>query len=62
METGTRTLVSDRNLAERRLAAIVQAIQKHERAQERKPYPRRSDDLDLYRRTREVLGEEEAPV
>lgn len=62
MDAGTRSLLTDRNAAERRLAAIVQAIQKHERAQERKPYPRRTDDLDLYRRTREVLGEEEAPV
>jgi hypothetical protein len=58
MDAGTRTLLSDRNLAERRLTAIVQAIQRHEREQERKPYPRRGDDLDLYRRTREILGEE----
>ena len=62
MDSGTRTLLMDRNVAERRLAAIVQAIHRHERAQDRKPYPRRTDDLDLYRRTREVLGEEEAPV
>ncbi len=61
MDSGTRMLLTDRNLAERRLTAIVQAIHRHERAQQTKPYPRRSDDLDLYRRTREILGEE-APV
>ena len=55
-------LLTDRNLAERRLAAIVQAIQRHEHSQGRKPYPSRADDLDLYRRTREVLGEEGAPA
>jgi len=62
MDAGTRMLLTDRNLAERRLAAIVQAIQRHEHSQGRKPYPSRADDLDLYRRTREVLGEEGAPA
>ena len=62
MDAGTRLLLTDRNIAERRLTAIVQAIHRHERAQDQKPYPRRADDLDLYRRTREVIGEEEAPV
>ena len=57
MEAATRTLITDRNLAERRLAAIVQAIRRHERAQARKPYPRRADDLSLYRRTREIIGD-----
>jgi hypothetical protein len=58
MEAATRTLISDPNLAVRRLAAIVKAIRAHEAAQSRKPYPRRDDDLSLYRRTREILGEE----
>jgi hypothetical protein len=58
MEAATKTLISDRNLAERKLAAIVKAIRDHEAAQWRKPYPRRADDLSLYRRTREILGEE----
>jgi hypothetical protein len=57
MEAATRTLISERNLAERRLAAIVKAIRAHEAEQWRKPYPRRADDLSLYRRTREIMGE-----
>jgi hypothetical protein len=57
MEAATRTVISERNLAERRLAALVKAIRDHEAAQWRKPYPRRSDDLSLYRRTQEILGD-----
>ena len=57
MEAATRTLITDRNLAERRLAAVVKAIRQHEAAQWRKPYPRRADDLSLYRRIREIVGE-----
>lgn len=51
-------LLSDRNLAERRLSALVGAIRAHESAQWSKPYPRRADDLHLYRRVRQILGEE----
>ena len=47
----------ERNIAERRLTALAAAVTEHERAQSRKPYPRRSDDLSLYRRVREILGE-----
>ena len=47
----------ERNIAERRLTALVSAVEEHERAQRRKPYPRRGDDLSLYRRVREILGE-----
>ncbi len=47
----------DRNIAERRLSALVNAVNDHEREQRRKPYPRRGDDLNLYRRVREILGE-----
>jgi hypothetical protein len=50
--------LSDRNLAERRLAALLNAVKAHERAQWTKPYPRRADDLHLYRRVRQILGEE----
>jgi hypothetical protein len=50
--------VRDRNIAERRLTALVTAVREHERAQRRKPYPRRGDDLSLYRRVREILGED----
>jgi hypothetical protein len=50
--------VRDRNIAERRLTALITAVRDHERAQQRKPYPRRGDDLSLYRRVREILGED----
>jgi hypothetical protein len=56
MESSTRTLISDRNVAERRLAAIRRAIEAHRSEASRKPYPTRSEDLNLYRRTREILG------
>ena len=57
METNTRMLISDRNIAERRLAAIVKAVAEHEEQQRQKPYPRRTEDHSLYRRTREIMGE-----
>jgi hypothetical protein len=57
MEAGTRTLISDRNLAERRLVSIARAIEAHRQEQKRKPYPTRAEDLNLYRRAREVLGD-----
>jgi hypothetical protein len=55
MEATTRTLISDRNLAERRLAAIARAIDAHRQEQRRKPYPTRAEDLSLYRRAQEIL-------
>jgi hypothetical protein len=58
MEATTRTLITDRNLAERRLVAIARAIEAHRDKQKRKPYPSRAEDLDLYRRAREILGPE----
>jgi hypothetical protein len=57
MEAKTSTLISDRNIAERRLAAIVKAVDEHESEQRRKPYPRRSEDFSLYQRTKEIIGE-----
>jgi hypothetical protein len=51
------TAERDRNLAERRLSAVVSAVRRHEDAQRTKPYPSRGDDLNLYRRVREILGE-----
>jgi hypothetical protein len=51
-----RELINERNLAERRLAAIVKAINQHEAGHRRMPYRRRAEDLSLYRRTREILG------
>jgi hypothetical protein len=56
MEAGTRTLITDRNIAERRLAAIARAIEAHRVEQRRKPYPTRAEDLSLYRRANEILG------
>jgi hypothetical protein len=58
MKTGTRTLITDRNIAERRLVAIARAIEAHRNEQKRKPYPTRAEDLNLYRRAREILGPE----
>jgi hypothetical protein len=57
MESSTRTLISDRNLAERRLLSIARAIEAHRNEQKRKPYPARAEDLNLYRRAREILGD-----
>ena len=56
MEASTRRLITDRNLAERRLVSIARAIEAHRDEQQRKPYPSRAEDLDLYRRAREILG------
>jgi hypothetical protein len=56
MEASTRTLITDRNLAERRLMAIARAIEAHRTEQKRKPYPTRAEDLNLYRRAQEILG------
>jgi len=57
MESSTRTLITDRNIAERRLVAIARAIEAHRNEQKRKPYPTRTEDLNLYRRAQEILGE-----
>jgi hypothetical protein len=57
MEASTRRLITDRNLAERRLVAIARAIDAHRNEQGRKPYPIRAEDLNLYRRAREILGD-----
>jgi hypothetical protein len=58
MEASTRTLITDRNVAERRLVSIARAIEAHRIEQRRKPYPTRAEDLDLYRRAKEILGEQ----
>ncbi|HKH40415.1 MAG TPA: hypothetical protein VKA41_01015 [Solirubrobacterales bacterium] len=54
--TNTNILIADRNIAERRLVAIARAIEAHKNEQRRKPYPSRAEDLNLYRRAREILG------
>jgi hypothetical protein len=61
MEANTITevrAVRERNEAERQLSALVHAVRTHERAQWSKPYARRADDLHLYRRVRQILGED----
>jgi hypothetical protein len=55
MEASTKTLITDRNVAERRLASIARAIEAHRSEQRRKPYPTRAEDLNLYRRAQEIL-------
>jgi hypothetical protein len=57
MEASTQTLITDRNLAERRLVSMARAIEAHRNEQRRKPYPTRAEDLNLYRRAREILEE-----
>jgi hypothetical protein len=57
MEASTRSLITDRNVAERRLVAIARAIEVHRVEQRRKPYPTRAEDLNLYRRAQEILGQ-----
>jgi len=54
--SNTSILIADRNIAERRLVAIARAIEAHKNEQRRKPYPSRAEDLNLYRRAREILG------
>jgi hypothetical protein len=48
-------LITDRNVAERRLVSIARAIEAHRIEQRRKPYPSRAEDLNLYRRAQEIL-------
>jgi hypothetical protein len=55
--TNTSILINDRNIAERRLVSIARAIEAHKNEQRRKPYPSRTEDLNLYRRAREILGD-----
>ena len=55
--TNTNVLINDRNIAERRLDSIARAIEAHKNEQRRKPYPTRAEDLNLYRRAREILGD-----
>jgi hypothetical protein len=54
--TNTNILIADRNIAERRLVSIARAIEAHKKAQRQKPYPIRAEDMNLYRRAREILG------
>ena len=51
------TALRERNAAERQLSALVDAVRNHEREQATKPYARRAEDLSLYRRVKEIIGE-----
>jgi hypothetical protein len=57
MPDTTRSAVSERNLAERRLVSIDKAVTAHRVEQRRKPYPTRAEDLNLYRRVNEILDD-----
>ena len=54
--SNTSILIADRNIAERRLVAIARAIEAHNNENRSKPYPTRTEDLNLDRRAREILG------
>ncbi len=47
-----------REIAERRRRQALDAVREHKRAARTKPYPVRGDDLRLYRRIEEILGEQ----
>jgi hypothetical protein len=49
--------ISDRNVAERRLAALAAAIRDHESRKRHTAVPARPEDLVLYRRLRQVCGQ-----
>ncbi|MGE5746709.1 MAG: hypothetical protein ACM33U_05575 [Solirubrobacterales bacterium] len=57
MKSRTHAAISERNLAERRLAAIAKAVAAHRVEQRRKPYPTRAEDFNLYRRVSEILSD-----
>ncbi len=59
MIEGTRELdaVSERNLAERRFAALAAAIREHEAKVRRREYLMRPQDAQLYRRLRQICGD-----
>jgi hypothetical protein len=56
---GARKLdpVSERNLAERRFAALAAAVREHEAAVRRREHSLRTQDAALYRRLRQICGE-----
>ena len=56
---GSRKLdpISERNLAERRFAALAAAVREHEANVRRREYSVRSQDQALYRRLRQICGD-----
>jgi hypothetical protein len=59
---GARKLdpVSERNLAERRFAALAAAVREHEANVRRREFRLRPQDQALYRRLRQICGSPEA--
>jgi hypothetical protein len=59
---GTRRLdpVSERNLAERRFAALAAAVREHEANVRRREFRLRPQDQALYRRLRQICGSPES--
>jgi hypothetical protein len=59
MVEGLRKLdpVSERNVAERRFAALAAAVREHEASVRRREYAIRASDQSLYRRLRQICGE-----
>ena len=59
MVEGARELdpVGERNLAERRFAALAAAIREHEAKVRRREYLMRPQDAALYRRLRQICGD-----
>jgi hypothetical protein len=59
MIEGTKKLdpVSERNMAERRFAALAAAVREHEANIRRREYAMRSQDAHLYTRLRQICGE-----
>ncbi|MGH2953580.1 MAG: hypothetical protein ACRDK9_06105 [Solirubrobacterales bacterium] len=59
MIEGARKLdpVSERNLAERRFAALAAAVREHEATVRRREYSLRTQDAALYRRLRQICGD-----
>jgi hypothetical protein len=56
MIEGTKKLdpVSERNVAERRFAALAAAVREHEASVRRREYSMRSQDAHLYTRLRQI--------
>jgi hypothetical protein len=59
MVEGTRKLdaVGERNVAERRFSALAAAVREHEALVRRREYATRPQDMALYRRLRQINGE-----
>ena len=57
-EPRTDGFVRERNVAQRRLAAIAAAVRDHERLVRGTGGPPASRDLQLYSRVRRILGEQ----